>query len=216
MADQPHHRPWRAYAALALTLLLTVAATDAVAQETDLETQAQAAAALREVVIARAVTVLEEGPTVHSQEELAAAIVALRDLRAADAHAVQQLVRYLNYEFPDDHGPDEWINLDTLSARPSAWRTLLEIGPRVAPFVIAQIGADYEGDDGLIYALALESLLRPLTDIYVRAAAAGASDPVVAARIEAFRVKYRSVFREDGSYSLPRPVRPVRGPDHQR
>jgi len=197
---------------IALALCLGCAVTTAVAQKTDLAGRAGAAIAVREAVIAASIAVLEEGPEVHSPDELAAAMVALRDLRATDVYAIRQVVRYLNYQFPANRDPNAWFSLEDELARPSAWSTLQAIGPRAAPYVIAQIGAGHEGDGGVLYASVLESLLGPLTDEQLRMAAAAASDPAAAGRIEAFRVKYNSVFRESGTYSLPQPVRPVRAP----
>lgn len=192
-----------------LVLLLAGLACPAGAQPDSLQERARAAAALREEVIAAAVTVLEEGPEAHPRERILAALGALRDLRAGSVRAVRQLVRYLPYPVPMEE-TDAWGALEAASNRPTAMSALIAIGPQTTPYVIAQIGSGACDADGeLMCATIIKILLGELANKHLVVAVASTSDPVAAERIEAFRQKYVSFFTGPGSFAPVRPVRPV-------
>ena len=173
-----------------------------------LELGAQAVAA-REKAMARAVTVLNEGPQLHSDEELGVAVKLLGDLQGDTSGSTWALLNYLTYRFPTPAEWSEWamVPLDVRAEQPSASRSLSRVGLCAVPCLVSRL-ADTD-DSGMRHECMqmLGMLMGKHAIPVLESATQQTPDPEAQARLADVLAHHRGYFVGAGCFQLPPPYR---------
>lgn len=178
-------------------------------QQSTLQEMGNAAVAAREQAVARAVTVLNEGPELHSNEELGVAVKLLGELGGDTWDSTWALLNYLTYRFPPpaEWSTWAWVPLDVRAEHPSASMSLSSIGLRAVPCLVSRLA---ETDDtGMRHACMqlLAGMLGKHAIPVLESAIQQTPDPKAQARLKDIVTRHRGYFVGGGCFMLPPPYR---------
>lgn len=171
--------------------------------------QGAAALDVRQRVISDAVRVLNEGPPVHAESELGAAVRLLGELRADTPEPIWALLNYLTYRFtpPAEWNQWAWVPLEVRMQETSASSSLLLIGPRAATYAVSRLA--HTDDTGMRYACMqlLMVMLGKHAIPVLESAIQQTPDPQAQARLRDILTRHRDYFVGGGCFMLPPPYR---------